>query len=75
MTEQTRNEVDRSGQKVGMWTEVDSHGVVVVGEYAEGKRQGVWRHYFADESVRSPQANYHASAQDVKVVNSSNTCW
>ena len=53
MTEQTPNEVDRSGQKVGMWTEVDSHGGVKVGEYVEGKRQGVWRHYFADGSVRS----------------------
>ena len=41
MTEQTPNEVDRSGQKVGMWTEVDSHGGVKVGEYVEGKRQGV----------------------------------
>ena len=48
MTEQTPNEVDRSGQKVGMWTEVDSHGGVKVGEYVEGKRQGVWRHYFVE---------------------------
>ena len=53
MTEQTPNEVDRSGQKVGLWTEVDSHGGVMVGEYVEGKRQGVWRHYFVDGSVRS----------------------
>ena len=48
MTEQTPNEVDRSGQKVGMWTDVDSHGGVKVGEYVEGKRQGVWRHYFVE---------------------------
>ena len=41
MTEQTPNEVDPSGQKVGMWTEVDSHGGVTVGVYVEGERHGV----------------------------------
>jgi len=53
LSDRTPNEVDRSGQKVGVWTEVDSHGGVMVGDYVEGKRQGVWRHYFVDGSVGS----------------------
>jgi len=53
MSDQSPNEVDRRGQKIGMWTEGDSHGGVMTGEYVEGKRHGVWRHYFVDGSVRS----------------------
>ena len=53
MFDQSPNEVDRRGQKVGMWTEEDSHGGVMTGEYLEGRRHGVWRHYFVDGSVRS----------------------
>jgi len=53
MSNQSPNELDRRGQKVGMWTEEDSHGGVMTGEYVEGRRQGVWRHSFVDGSVRS----------------------
>jgi hypothetical protein len=47
------NEFDEQGRKIGMWTEADSHGGAMTGEYVAGKRHGVWRHYFVDGSVRS----------------------
>jgi len=53
MPDQSPNQVDERGQKIGMWTEADSHGGVMMGEYVEGERHGVWRHHFADGSVRS----------------------
>ena len=53
MSDQAPNRVDRLGQKIGQWTEADSHGGVMTGEYVEGERQGVWRHYFVDGPVRS----------------------
>ena len=49
----TPNETDEQGRNIGMWTEADSHGGVMTGEYVEGQRHGVWRHYFVDGSVRS----------------------
>ncbi len=49
----TPNESDGQGRKIGMWTDADSHGGVMTGEYVEGKRHGVWRHSFVDGSVRS----------------------
>ncbi len=53
MPDQSPNRVDRFGQKIGQWTEADSHGGVMTGEYVKGERQGVWRHYFVDGPVRS----------------------
>lgn len=47
------NDVDDRGRKVGRWTEVDSHGGTITGEYVDGERCGVWRHYFVDGSLRS----------------------
>jgi len=53
MPDQSPNQVDERGHKIGMWTEADSHGGVMTGEYVEGDPHGVWRHHFADGSVRS----------------------
>jgi antitoxin component YwqK of YwqJK toxin-antitoxin module len=49
----TPDEKDAQGRKTGMWTEPDPHGGVMVGEYVEGERHGVWRHYFADGTLRA----------------------
>ena len=57
------NESDEQGRKVGMWTESDPHGGVMVGEYLDGKRHGVWRHLFADGSVRS-EGSYDSGVVD-----------
>ena len=53
MPDQSTNQVDERGQKIGMWTEADSHGGVMTGEYVAGERHGVWCHHFADGSMRS----------------------
>jgi antitoxin component YwqK of YwqJK toxin-antitoxin module len=47
------NRLDDQGRKTGLWAEPDSHGGVITGEYVEGERQGEWRHYFIDGSLRS----------------------
>ena len=52
----TPNELDDKGRKTGIWTEADSHAGVMTGEYVEGDRHGVWRHFFVDGSVRSEGA-------------------
>jgi len=63
VADQSRNEVDNDGRKTGIWTEADSHGGVMTGEYVEGKRHGVWRHNFVDGSVRS-EGTYDAGVVD-----------
>lgn len=49
----TPNALDGRGQKTGMWTDADSHGGVMVGEYVEDRRQGEWRHFATDGRLRS----------------------
>jgi len=57
----TRNAFDSAGRKVGDWSEPDAHGGVMVGEYVDGDRQGLWRHFFADGRLRS-QGEYRNGA-------------
>jgi antitoxin component YwqK of YwqJK toxin-antitoxin module len=47
---------DDEGRKTGRWSETDPHGGIVTGEYVEGERQGIWRHYFANGMLRSEGA-------------------
>ncbi len=47
------NRVDDQGRKTGLWSEADSHGGTISGEYVDGERHGVWRHRFTDGSLRS----------------------
>lgn len=47
------NGYDDEGRKTGPWSEADPHGGTITGEYVDGERHGVWRHYFASGSLRS----------------------
>ncbi|TCB96742.1 hypothetical protein E0H26_14025 [Micromonospora zingiberis] len=49
----TPNLLDDDGRKQGQWTDDDPHGGVMVGAYADGLRDGEWRHYFADGRLRA----------------------
>ncbi len=47
------NALDEQGRRTGHWTEPDPHGGVMVGEYLEGQRHGLWQHYSSDGRLRS----------------------
>lgn len=47
------DEYDAQGRKTGLWSDRDQHGGYMVGEYGDGRRQGVWRHYGDDGRLRS----------------------
>lgn len=47
------NEHDGAGRKTGFWEEPDPHGGMISGDYLAGRREGLWRHRFADGAVRS----------------------
>lgn len=47
------NELDAAGLKAGPWEEPDPHGGSIAGEYKDGQRTGLWRHYFRGGGVRS----------------------
>ena len=47
------NGCDDEGRRTGLWSEADPHGGTITGEYVDGERHGVWRHYFADGLLRS----------------------
>ena len=52
------NAHDDEGRKTGWWSESDPHGGRITGEYVEGERHGLWRHYFTNGSLRS-EGEYH----------------
>ncbi|SDD36684.1 toxin-antitoxin system YwqK family antitoxin [Glycomyces harbinensis] len=47
------NALDDRGRKTGPWAERDAHGGFMTGEYVEGVREGVWRHFADDGRLRS----------------------
>jgi antitoxin component YwqK of YwqJK toxin-antitoxin module len=47
------NALDDEGRKTGQWSERDTHGGFMVGQYVAGRREGVWRHYADDGGLRS----------------------
>lgn len=49
----TPNAVDDADRKQGAWTDADSHGGVMVGDYVDDVRQGEWSHYAKDGRLRS----------------------
>ncbi|MBK8461858.1 toxin-antitoxin system YwqK family antitoxin [Propionicicella superfundia] len=51
--ESAPNGHDDQGRKTGLWSEADPHGGTITGEYVEDERHGVWRHYFANGTLRS----------------------
>ena len=55
----TPNSCDDAGRKVGMWTEADSHGGFMTGEYVNGERHGHWRHLAKDGRLRSEDPYAH----------------
>lgn len=59
--EPTPNRVDDPGHKTGLWSEADSHGGTITGEYVRGERYGVWRHHFTDGSLRSEGTYDHGT--------------
>lgn len=50
---ESRNTLDDQGRKTGRWTESDSHGGMMVGDYIDGQRHGICRHYSLDGRLRS----------------------
>lgn len=52
---------DDAGRKTGLWEEADSHGGMIFGDYNADKREGVWRHLFADGALRS-ESHYEGGA-------------
>jgi antitoxin component YwqK of YwqJK toxin-antitoxin module len=47
------NRLDDAGLRTGFWEEPDPHGGVISGVYVDGERSGLWKHHFANGSVRS----------------------
>lgn len=49
----TADAYDDSGRKTGPWTEPDTHGGVMVGDYVDGQRHGPWKHLARDGRLRA----------------------
>jgi len=47
------NSFDAEGRKSGRWSEPDPHGGTMTGEYLDGDRVGLWRHFAGDGRLRS----------------------
>jgi antitoxin component YwqK of YwqJK toxin-antitoxin module len=61
--EEPANARDSKGRKNGLWRESDPHGGEAVGTYRGDRREGLWRHYFRDGTVRS-ESIYHDGVLD-----------
>lgn len=57
------NATDAQGRKTGLWRESDPHGGEATGAYRRDRREGLWRHYFRDGTLRS-ESNYHDGELD-----------
>lgn len=57
------NILDSKGHKTGLWRQGDPHGGESVGTYRRDRREGQWRHYFRDGTLRS-EANYRDGELD-----------
>lgn len=59
------NALDQQGRQTGPWTEPDPHGGMMVGDYLEGRRHGVWQHFSLDGRLRSEGTYEHGALHGI----------